>query len=855
MTKMVFIVVYLLFLPIVILAQDIDRLENLIKNYPKRDSIRVQLLNDAASQLLTTDNEKSFLFSTESFKISDSLNYQRGKAISLGLQAAYYRDNADFATSSEFYLKSLKIAERIAYSPEILNSGKNIGYIYYIHQKYPEALNYLQKSAKIAEETGDKSQLSFCLNILGIIHNAQGNSPQALEIFQKTLKSAEESGDKREIAACYMNIGIAYIKQENFQMALEYHDKALEINVVLDDRTRIAGCYNNMGLIYEKQEKLDKALEYYLKALKIGEELENTSSLPIYLNNIGVIYQKLTNFPQALYYYHKSLTLSEKLGMKNTICETYLNLGAINLKQKDYNQALQQTLKSFAIAKELDLLEYQKMNYEQLSEIYAAKNNYQKAYNTYKSFKQLNDSIFSKKNIQKITGLEYTYKFEKEKQAVELEQQKKADLQAQKSKQERLILYIALTAILIMVIMVIIILRSYFHKIKTNQLLTAQKNELRKLSIVASETSNAIFIMDAEGNFQWFNKAFSRLFGYSQEEFTKLFGTNIIQASANQQIREMTEKSILNKQPVSYSSKSTAKSGQSIWIHTSLSPVLNDKGEIINLVAIDTDITALKEAEAKIQEQNGEISKINEALNEMNATKDKFFSIIAHDLKNPFNSILGFSDLLLDNLENISPEKLFKMVTTINSSAKSAYKLLENLLEWARTQTGKIEFRQERTSLKSVFDSALEITQGIALNKNISLGFELAEDFEVFVDRNMVSTILRNLITNSIKYTNKGGNIRVVSRQDDYQSSISVIDNGVGIDPVIIGKLFKISEKVSTAGTEKEGGTGLGLLLCKEFVEKHGGHIGVKSELGKGSEFTFTLPLFRIDTYKNIFNG
>ncbi len=846
MTKMVFIVVNLLFLPILLLAQDIDRLENLIKNYPQKDTIRVQLLNDAASQLLTSDNEKSIQFSTESFKISDSLNYQKGKAISLSLLAAYYRDKADYTTSSEFYLKSLKIAEEIAYVPEILNSGKNIGFIYYIHQKYPEALNYIQKSAKIAEEIGDKPQLSFCLNILGIIHNAQGNSPLALENFQKTLKSAEESGDKREIAACYMNIGIAYIKQENYQMALDYHSKALEINVGLDDKNRIAGCYNNMGLIYEKQEKLDKALEYYQKALKIGEELKNTSSLPVCLNNIGVIYQKQTNFSQALEYFHKSLALSEKLGMKNTICETYLNLGAVNLKQKNYSKALEQTLTSFAIAKELDLLEYQKMNYEQLSEIYAAKNNYQKAYEAFKSFKQLNDSIFSKKNIQKITGLEYTYKFEKEKQAAELKQQKKADLQAQKSKQERLILYFALTVILIMVVLVVVILRSYFQKIKTNQLLTTQKNELRKLSIVASETSNAIFIMDAEGNFQWFNNAFSRLFGYSPDEFTKLFGTNIIQASANQQIREMTEKSISNKQPVNYSSKSTTRSGQTIWIHTSLSPVLNDKGDIINLVAIDTDITALKEAEAKIQEQNGEISKINEALNELNATKDKFFSIIAHDLKNPFNSILGFSDLLLTNLGNISPEKLFKMVTTINTSAKSAYKLLENLLEWARTQTGKIEFRQERTSLKSIFDNASEITQGIALNKNISLSFELSEDFDVFVDRNMVSTILRNLITNSIKYTNKGGNINVVAHRDDHQVSISVIDNGVGIDPVIIGKLFKISEKVSTAGTEKEGGTGLGLLLCKEFVEKHGGHIGVKSELGKGSEFIFTLPLFKV---------
>jgi PAS domain S-box-containing protein len=374
--------------------------------------------------------------------------------------------------------------------------------------------------------------------------------------------------------------------------------------------------------------------------------------------------------------------------------------------------------------------------------------------------------------------------------------------------------------------------------------LEAVNDELKKLSIVASETSNAIFIMDAEGNFQWFNKAFTGLLGYEPEEFMKLFGTNILQASANQQIKEMAEKSILSKQPVNYSSRSTTKSGQSIWIHTSLSPVMNDNGEIINLVAIDTDITALKEAEAKIREQNDEISKINDELNELNATKDKFFSIIAHDLKNPFNSILGLSELLVANFGMITPEKLLKTVTTINTSAKSGYKLLENLLEWARTQTGRIEFKQERTPLKTIFSGANDIAQSIALNKSIALNFEPTGEMEVFVDRNMVNTILRNLITNAIKYTHKAGTINVVASQADHKAFISVIDNGVGIDSVMISKLFKISEKISTAGTEKETGTGLGLLLCKEFVEKHGGQIEVRSELGKGSEFIFSLPLF-----------
>ena len=275
------------------------------------------------------------------------------------------------------------------------------------------------------------------------------------------------------------------------------------------------------------------------------------------------------------------------------------------------------------------------------------------------------------------------------------------------------------------------------------------------------------------------------------------------------------------------------------------SKMLHKKNEEITMQGQELEIQheRLSEQNHLLEQQKQSILLQNKKLQEINATKDKFFSIIAQDLRNPFNNILASSEMVATNFNAMNPTQILKSVTLINNSANSAYKLLANLLEWARSQTGLIEFKPERTKLKDVIDLAIGNTQSLATDKNISLIHNLGNRIEVFVDKNMMNTVLRNLITNAIKYTQRGGEINIGAFVRDNNVIVSVIDNGVGISSEIMGKLFKISEKVSMAGTEKETGTGLGLLLCKEFVEKHGGDIWVESHLGKGSAFKFSLPL------------
>lgn len=267
------------------------------------------------------------------------------------------------------------------------------------------------------------------------------------------------------------------------------------------------------------------------------------------------------------------------------------------------------------------------------------------------------------------------------------------------------------------------------------------------------------------------------------------------------------------------------------WINVSAVPSITGEGLVISY----TDITE------KINRENN-LLQYTKQLKNANATKDKFLDIIAHDLKNPFNSIIGFSDLLIKNYHKYDDDKIQNFIKLIQKAGTSTFKLLENLLEWSRAQTGKIEYKPMHLNFNNILKEVLLNVEDLASQKNIIITHDININ-NVYADKNMLKTILRNLFTNAIKFTHLGGAIIITANKKEKHHIISIIDTGIGISKEKIGKLFKISEKNTTSGTENEKGTGLGLLLCKEFIEKHNGKIQVESEEGKGSEFSIFLPI------------
>lgn len=239
-----------------------------------------------------------------------------------------------------------------------------------------------------------------------------------------------------------------------------------------------------------------------------------------------------------------------------------------------------------------------------------------------------------------------------------------------------------------------------------------------------------------------------------------------------------------------------------------------------------------------------------EELKEINATKDKLFSIIAHDLKNPFSSVLGFSELLIKNIGNYNVEKSEIFLKLINSSIRNMIVLLDNLLNWVKSQSGQITFNLENINLSLIIQEVIEISKITASIKKISINFLQSDNIEVYADQNMLKTVLRNLVFNSIKFTNPGGKIDILAMQNFNFVEITVSDSGIGISEENRKKLFNLETNITTTGTDNEKGSGLGLVLCKEFVEMHGGKIWVESEEGKGSDFKFTLPLLENNNNK-----
>jgi len=256
----------------------------------------------------------------------------------------------------------------------------------------------------------------------------------------------------------------------------------------------------------------------------------------------------------------------------------------------------------------------------------------------------------------------------------------------------------------------------------------------------------------------------------------------------------------------------------------------------------------------EIKEKNIELAELNVGLEkkveerttqlrELNATKDKFFSIIAHDLKNPFNALMGFSTLLLDDYDAFDDDERKDLIQTMSDASENAYKLLENLLEWSRSQTGSIKWHPDTIRLDEIAALTIDLLKNQAMNKDISIKGVVPANTTAYADGNMITTVIRNLMSNALKYTPKGGEVKLYANQQKDQVEITIEDNGVGIRKEDLDKLFRIDVNFSTNGTNNEMGTGLGLILCREFIDKNNGKIWVESEEGKGSKFKFTLPL------------
>lgn len=343
----------------------------------------------------------------------------------------------------------------------------------------------------------------------------------------------------------------------------------------------------------------------------------------------------------------------------------------------------------------------------------------------------------------------------------------------------------------------------------------------------------ALLLEDLEGNIIDLNPAFCKMFGYTRDE---LLGKNVrtfVPADEQNIVSENISK-ILNGDSYDHVVRNLKKDGSFCWVELSESRIKLSDGRD-GILSLGNDITDRKLAEVQLEKYAHELESIN-------STKDKFFSIISHDLRGPFLAFLGLSKILAEEIDTLSQEKIKKVSKILNTSLHRQYELLTDLLDWSRIQSNKVILNIQNLNLCNEVEKVLEPLHLTAEQKEVSLSVEVDKDILIKADSNMLRLVLRNLISNGIKFSHKGNEVKISASNKGDGIQIIVTDSGVGIKEQNLTKLFQIDTRFSTDGTAKEKGTGLGLVLCQEIMEKHNGAINVESEIGKGTKFIINFP-------------
>ncbi len=592
--------------------------------------------------------------------------------------------------------------------------------------------------------------------------------------------------------------------QRSFDTSLLMADHAVSLARKVNDPVRLGKSLNMKGNAFYLLSNYTKGLEFYQEVLHIREELGDSNEMAKTYNNIGAIHLRLQNYNQALDYFKRALLIYKGIGDDDVIFSLTNNIGAVYNEMKEYEKAYKYFLESYEII--------ERRNDE--SKILIALN-----------------------NLGEVTGALENYD-----QALEyfLEASRKAEDADD----------IRMKAIISLNIGSIYMLTG--HPEKSLQYLN---EALKNANIV-----NSIQIKQ---------DVYSSLFEFYQakRDYNRALEYNMLYSDARDSILSQENRLKVAELELKYNAESFESEIEILKRNneikririTAISIALGSLVLVLILLSIVLFINAnrnrikkeinklLKEKNMELEAANKKLVESEHNLKDLNATKDKFFSIIGHDLRNPLNALIGFSELIASNSREFSSEDIQRYSSIINESAKNIHQLIENLLNWSRAQTGNIDFSPVHLPLAEMVLEIYKVLKINADNKNIRIDMDIPEATEVYADKNLLSTILLNLISNAVKFTTEGGKVSITARKEVGKILVSVTDTGIGMNQVQIESLFTLGLSKSTPGTTNEKGTGLGLILCKEFIEMHEGEIWAESEPGKGSTFNFTIPDIKIE--------
>jgi signal transduction histidine kinase/Tfp pilus assembly protein PilF len=632
-------------------------------------------------------------------------------------------------------------------------------------------------------------------NLKGMSYDFLKNFDSSAYYYKKSMKSYENLKNTKEKAKILNNLGILYSKNKNYNESEEYFLKTLELRKNIGDIDEIIKTYNNLAILYLKTDKYDLALKYNLELLEYYKNSDDKEYYAKILTRIGNIHYYMNNLEEAIIKFLDAAKISREIENYIYLAQNYTNLGIIYYDMNNYEKSL---------------------NYYEDALKYSDENDYKA-----NSILQNNIGLIHKKNGNFERALEYI----------------QTSISLRKKSSTRTNLFHPFTSIA----EIYINLENPYNAIK-------YLDSAEQIALKLNELKNFEYLYLLK------SQAYEDIYNYKKSlEYYKKY-SEITDSLMNQKLQETTRD--LN---IKYETKQKAEENKRLKkvnkiqiTYFSIITVLI----ITILIILFSRIKAKQKANRMLEEQNKkienqhkqleetyeELQKKEKNLIEANATKDKFFSIIAHDLKNPINAITLSSETLLYNFKKMSGEDLVSLIQNINRSGNHLANLLENLLYWARAQQGRIEFKPIKTRINDLIDNTVNYLEVSVHKKEITFNNHVHTDLWVEIDPNMMQTVFRNLISNAIKFTRNNGRVEVFHIEHENYHEFNIRDNGVGISAENRKKLFRLEIHHTTKGTNNEHGTGLGLILCKEFIEKHGGEISVESVEGSGSNFIFTIP-------------
>lgn len=668
------------------------------------------------------------------------------------------------------------------YLQTLLLAGETLNYPFGIRH----ARNFLSTAAHVADSLGRRETTPRIDHLMGVAECLSGNFSEAQELLHKALVRYGILKQGNETAEVYLSLGQLNDLTQNYLLAIDYYSRALELGKQLQSSAIVHQSSQSLAQVYEYLQRYNEALQYRSQSLDFASVLDLSAAQAGALMSMGNIYVKIGKPDKAGAHYSEALKRLTAPVDSGLYCQITKKMADLEVLQGNFAKAMAQyrQVLAFYLAQKDAMQQafvYMSMGLaEKVQKHYAVSLDYfQKSLN-------VNESMLQPVLLAQI------YRYMGDALA----------LGGDQSEAE--------------------------HSYRKSEAICVQHQFSEELAQVYSGLSS---LYAANRQYDTALQFQSRYAALKDTLLTKETMGNLARMEALfKALREEEQLSLLRHENNIKSNSLEREKSIRLILMTAMLILLLSLGVLIYF--FHSRRKTMRQLEEK-----------NKRLAELNATKDKFFSIIAHDLKSPFNSLLGFSEVLAIQAESKNSEQVSEYSQLIYNSARKLYYLVENLLQWSRTQIGSLSFQPERLDVGIHTQNILSILKMNAEEKDILILPKIEQHLSVWADPNQFNTILRNLVSNSIKFSKVGSSIQVVAVRDQQLVRISVIDQGTGMRKEQLDHLFSINQSQSIPGTMREKGTGLGLILCKEFVAMNKGKIWVESEYGKGSAFHFTLPL------------